>query len=350
MPQNRISHEDFLSLVEAGVQAPSADNNHFLHFHETPDGLIVQSDVALSSLPFHRRILGLVSIGAVVENIVVRARAFGLAAEICWFPNGPDDVLATQLMFTSAASQSNELVDAIASRHTSRGFFHPPGLSAAQKATLQHDAESNPDVSLVWLDAPDLRHQALRLIRIAEAERFRAQPLHEELFAAIRFDVGWKQSCDHGLAPASLAVEWPLRPAFQTLRYWSVMRVLARLGLHHLLGMRAGDMPCRLSPHVAVIARRATTDPAKAAIAAGQALERVWLRITGWKFALQPLAASALFAMDGYEDVRSALREELKRGWAKVIPGLQPLIVIRIGTSPPSPIHSGRKPISSYVR
>ena len=41
---------------------------------------------------------------------------------------------------------------------------------------------------------------------------------------------GWHSACEEGLAPATLAVEPPMRPLFQAMRHPAVMRTFNRLG------------------------------------------------------------------------------------------------------------------------
>ena len=74
MQAHHLSQEDFLAIVEAGIQAPSADNRHPLLFDQVGDVVRVWGNDEFRGAPFHRRILSLLSLGAVAENMVLRAR------------------------------------------------------------------------------------------------------------------------------------------------------------------------------------------------------------------------------------------------------------------------------------
>lgn len=348
MPPSPVSREQFLALVAAGIQAPSADNHHPLLFDQDGDSIHIWTEQALRAFPFHRRILVRISLGAVAQNLTVKAQALGYAAAIQWFPDSAHECLAARVQL-SRSGTSDELASQIEARHTNRHIvFRGPPLASAQLAQMQADAASVGPVRLLWLDEPALRRSVLRLIRLAEGERFRVKALHEELFSCIRFDLGWNAIAERGLAPGSLEVEKPVRPFFKALRHWPLMTLLTALGAHHVLALRAGDIPCRLSPHIGLLATSGDVD--EAALAAGQAFERVWLRATSWKLALQPLAASALFSLEGYTAVRPALRERLVRGWSAIAPGAQPMMVFRLGRAAPATLRSGRRPVAAHLR
>lgn len=84
-------------------------------------------------------------------------------------------------------------------------------MTDAERGELDAAMHPYSACQLVWLDESARRRQALRLMRRAGTERFRNRTLHEELFSAIRFDVGWRATCPEGLRPGALGVEPPLR-------------------------------------------------------------------------------------------------------------------------------------------
>ncbi len=343
-----LTSEQFLSLVRAGILAPSADNRHPFRFAYSSDTIRVRGDESFLNASYHRGILLRISLGAVVQNLMLEAGTQGFGVRTHWFPDPADPAFVAQLGLSAGGDAEPQLAAAIPHRHTNRKlYFQGPPLDPEQLETLEHEVELVAGARLVWLDARPVRGKALRLIRLSEAERFRNRPMHEELFSSVRFDVGWNRVSDEGLAPGALGVEPPLRPIFRSLRHWSLMRLLNFVGGHHFMGIRAGDMPCRFAPHLAVI----VTDWAveQGAVAVGRAFERLWLRAQASGLALQPLAASALFALPGYGDVPSALRHQLQRGWSDIVGDARPLMVFRLGMATAPEIGSGRRPLETYV-
>jgi len=188
MTESGLTRASFESIVEAGILAPSADNRHPFLFDYVGATLRIWGNDEFRSAPFHRRVLLLLSLGAVGENIRLRAESLGLEARVDWFPDLAEPSLAATLNLTRKPAVAGELAGAIPHRHTNRRFFHGPRMSQAELEQLESDA-AMPGTRLIWLDEPGVRSKALRLVRLAEAERFTCQYLHQELFSAIRFDV-----------------------------------------------------------------------------------------------------------------------------------------------------------------
>jgi hypothetical protein len=245
------------------------------------------------------------------------------------------------------APVADPLAPAIPLRHTNRRFFSGPALSPAQKVELERELSAQSDATLVWLDAPDIRRRALRLIWLAEAERFRTRALHSELFSALRFDVGYRASSTEGIPIGAAEIELPARPLFRLLKSWPVMRALNVVGLYRGMGFRAAYLPARSSPHLGLIAGRGELP--SVAIAAGRALERVWLKATQLGFALQPMAAAALYTRPEFQAVTGHVRTELQAEWQKIAGEVLPLMVFRLGHARAPSVRTGRPPLSSFL-
>jgi hypothetical protein len=115
------------------------------------------------------------------------------------------------------------------------------------------------------------------------------------------------------------------------------------LGAHRFIGFRAGDLPCRLAPHLGVICSSTGGETDVAAVAAGRALQRVWLRATTFGLSFQVLAASALFAIKAHSSAPDDLRDKLAAGWKVLLPQSTPLVVFRMGRARPPSERAGRK-------
>ena len=341
-----LTREQAESIIEAGILAPSADNRHLLRFEIAEGGIRLWGSDEFEAAPFHRRVLSLISLGAVVENMVLRGARLGLRAEVTWRePGAASTAPLAAFRLSNVEPHASGLEAAIPARQTNRRVvFRGPALPAAEQRRMDEHVRGVGGVRLLWLDTPALRHQALRLVTLAESERFRSQPLHEDLFGSIRFDVGWRRTATEGLPPGALEIEPPMRPLFKGLRHWGWMRLLAAVGVHRIIGMRAAYVPCRTAPHVCALVTGLDLEPG--ALAAGRALERVWLRATQLGLAFQPLAASALLALEGYRDVDVAIRDRLADTWRGIGRGALPLMVFRMGFAAPASIQAGRPPIS----
>lgn len=344
---NLLTPDRLLSLAAAAVAAPSADNEHVFRLAAQGDRLLLWATPELAHAERARRILGLISIGAVAENLMLRARRLGMRLEPRWQLARGDGAPLADFHVQEAPPTDDPLERAIEQRHTNRRLrFRGPALAPPEQRAIEAEAASA-GASLAWLDEPSRRAPALRLIRLAEAERFRNPALHRELFGSIRFDVGWRDSAERGLPPASLELPAFERPAFALLRHWSVQRIANLAGTHRFIGFRAAYVPCRLAPHLCAIT--ADGDSESAALAAGRALQRAWLRATTLGLAFQVFAASALYALPGMDDIPAALARELAEGWERMLPGRRPYVVFRMGHADPVTIRSGRPPPQSAL-
>ena len=336
-------------ILRAGVLAPSADNHHRLRFQPTSDGVFIWSEPGrLGQLTGYKRTLDLLSLGTVIENIVLRASAHHLSSSIELFSNNKPDLVA-DIKFQPTRCEPDPLHKAIPIRHTNRRFFKglPESSDTLQKIT--DSAIITPECSLTWLDTPEQRGKVLRLIRLAEGERFRNPILHTEMFESIRFDVGWHQICTDGLAPATLEVERALRPLFKLMRHWPIMRLMNILGLASQLGWRAGDLPCRFAPHIGVISALSLADNDQ--IMAGRVFQRTWLSAAQRGLALQPMPASALYAQKTSIDqgISAKLQRQLQEGWNYLGHEKTPVVLFRMGHAEPPTVVSGRQSLDYYL-
>jgi nitroreductase len=332
-------------ILSAAILAPSADNHHLFRFAILADRIVMKKDEAFRSSHAQTRLLAHISLGAAGENIALQASCFGKKVDIDWLETG--DAIC-EIRLVDSDDPPDRLADAIALRHTNRRFFRGPPLAPAEQADLEREVEQVPNVCLVWLDRPVERRKALRLIRLAEAERFRSPALHAELFSSLRFDVGPRSSCEQGIPIGAAEIELFARPFFRLLRRWPVMRALNVLHAHALLGLRAAYFPARLSPHLGVVV--AHGDMPHAAISAGRALQRFWLRATQLGMAFQPFAAAALYARPEFTSVSPHTRAALQAGWAELVPLGVPLMAFRLGHSDAPSVRAGRPALAHFLQ
>ena len=354
MHTEEIPASTLLSLVRSGIMAPSADNHHHVLFELRPNGLRMSAGPGyLECRERHRRILTQLAFGCVLENVVLAANGLGYELDLDWNsdPGRPEllaDIHLSRCENPQLPSQS-VLADMISLRYTNRRFYGRQRLTEDGMLSLRAEVATQPGLELIWLEGDD-RGRALRLARLAETERFRRKGLHEELFSAVRFDVGWQASCDQGIAPGSLEVESGIRRAFQMLRHWPLMRILNVVGAHYLVGFRAGYLPCKLAPHLGVIVIRG--DIEANAVRAGRAFQRMWLRATALGASLQPMAASVILPFyDSHKgDTTEKLRNRLIGGWQEILGGVTPVMFFRQGYAPSPKIKSGRPLVERFLK
>lgn len=345
----RIAPDILRAILEAAVAAPSAENRHLFRVDVRESEILLCGNQEFETAPVHRQLLTLISFGAVAENMILRAAHYGLSLRVSWSRSTAESLVVGRFFLDPFQPIQDDLEQAIHHRHTNRRpWFRGPPLNAREQTLLVSDARSVPQVDLLWFDDAASRRKALRLVWIAETERFRRAELHKELFEPIRFDIGWHTSVDEGLPSGSLEIEPGLRAMFRQLANWRLMRTLNGIGLHNVIAFRAAYLPCRVAPHLCGFIAP-MNDLSAAALAVGRAFERVWLRLTLLGFQVQPFAASALFAFPGCPWISTSLADVLRTGWAELSPTASPLMVFRAGRARAPSVRAGRPRVEALL-
>jgi hypothetical protein len=337
-------------ILEDGIRAPSADNVHHLRFVPTAHGvLLLSTDVPTWSGQPHRKALAMVSYGAVVENMSLSSASVGLAMEVSWMPDPHRPDVMAACRWSAAESPPDPLAAAIALRHTNRRFYRRDPIASDVRERIA-DAAAVPGARVSWLEDTMRRRQALQAIRWAETERFRRFGLHQELYSAVRFEVGWHRSADEGLPPGALEIEPPMRAAFRSLRRWPLMRVLTLAGLHHGLGMRAAWLPCRYAPLLGMVWCHAT-DERWPAFALGRSLQRAWLACTNEGLAFQPMAATLALSHQhpGGPWVSARVHQAIRDRLATMGATAASTLFFRAGRAKPPSVVTTRPRIDRYL-
>ena len=340
------------AILCAGIAAPSADNSQPWRFAWSGDDLDLRIDANRSGrVSDTRYVLSDLAAGACLENMIIHARSLGYAADVQTFPRPDDELWAARIRWhrDSGCDQFEPLAGAIEQRHTDRRFPWGGTITSDTQARLDAQANLIPKQRLYWPQTPRERKAALDVIRQAETLRFQSPTLHAELFSSIRFSIGWHTACEEGLAPATLAVEPPVRPIFQALRRPAVMSTLNRLGAASVLGWRSAWLPIRLSPGLCllVIPSTARSD----VLAGGRALQRVWLQATLDGLSVQPYAAAGVLSL-GFVPVEPALQRLLSRldsAMSDLCVTGHGLVFLRLGYARSAPHgRSGRREPASF--
>lgn len=346
-----ISDALFRILARAGQWAPTAENRHCVKLRLSPAGIEIVADEAFWADAPGRRPLHYLGIGAVAENIVVRAAAAGYAADVEWATQpGRDAPLGRIGLIETGESAvaGGALAPFIEERRTNRSLrYTGPSLDAAERAALLAAVAGIPGDPALLLPQGAPRRELTNLAWLAESARFANPVLHRELFEGVRWDVGWHASAEVGLPPGALGIELPARPSFKALSHWPLARGLSRLGLHRVIGLRAARLPLALTPDLLVIC--GSRRDAVAWLDAGRTVQRCWLWATGQGKAVQPAAAVALYADPEFPGVPDALRARLIAGWQGILGERHPHMVLRIGRAPAPAVRASRPALSAFL-
>lgn len=341
-PMPLLDPQAIRTLHAAATAAPSADNCPTCQLEITESGagqLRLGDFMALDDI---HRALNLISAGALLENLSIRASTLGLSMAAHWDEAGFEHNPSVYILFAAGPVSPDKLDAWIEQRHSNRRLlFRGPPLSGQAQATIEACVQGRPGARVIWLDAPADRREALRMMLAAETERFRNKALHAELFTSIRFDAADTGKPQHGIPVRALELLAVERPLFQQLRHWRLQKLANFFGVHHLMGLRAAFLPGRLAPHLCAIACEGTLTAAS--IEAGRHLQRIWITANAMGLSFQVFAAAAIYSIPGDSAVPPALQDELRARWHALLGGRVPNILFRMGHAPPPTMRAGRQ-------
>jgi len=296
--------------------------------------------------PFRREMhLGL---GAAIENLVLAARAFGLAAKVTPAEGAlslsPDDApaLAAHVAFTPAPAARDALFDAIPNRHTNRGPYRVDQSVGAEILRRFGDLLAGDTVRVVFVDDKHARAELGALI--VEATNRIVGDSQMSADSARWFRTGRREIAAHrdgvtadtaGLSPLMTAASklLPDLDAKSADQYWLSM---------------TRDTQVPTAPVLGVLLVRDRLDM-RSAIEAGRAWQRLHLAATAQGLAAQPLNQPVEWidrdAMLGRAD---SLGPAIVR-FAEA-PGWEPTFMFRLGVAERAAGPSPRRALEDVLR
>jgi hypothetical protein len=335
--------------LRAAILAANPHDTQPWSFQVTDEAITVFADRArnLGSFdPFRREMhLGL---GAAVENLVLAAGAFGLAAQVSPTEGrlslSPDDrpIVAARIVLTPAPATRHPLLAAIARRHTNRGPYRPDQAISGASLRRFSNLVANESVRVLFVGDKQARGELGSLV--VEATRRIIGDPQMSTDSAHWFRTGRREIAAHrdgvtvdtaGLSPFMIATSklLPDMDAKSADRYWLSM---------------TRDTQVPSAPVLGALFVRDRLDMT-GAIEAGRAWQRLHLAATLEGLAAQPLNQPVEWAdrnaMVGRTD---SFGPALAR-FAKA-PGWEPTFVFRLGVPERAATPSPRRALEEVLR
>jgi nitroreductase len=313
-PQDGTTREKMMYLLRLAVLAPSIHNTQPWKFSVDRNRIGIFADRArwLSAADPDQRDLRM-SLGCVLENLLVAARYYGYEPDVTYSPRAgsPDFVAIVDLSrrATGRGTRRDATLQALKRRRTQYGASEARSVPPTLIAQLEKACEEAGAVLYVTSD-PAVRTGAAALFREANARQL-ADPRYQAE------TVAWLAKGEYGLP--------------------RVARALGRAGLPQLekvLEKEANQIAA--APYFGVIL--APTDDALAQLRAGQAFERVWIGAAAARVGLRPASAITEVAA-----TRARLAKLVDAGALKA---MQPF---RLGYGEPRGRRAPRRPVGEAI-
>ena len=312
-PHDGTTREKLMFLLRFAILAPSVHNTQPWKFSIDRDRVGLFCDAArwLQVADPDRRDLHL-SMGCVLENLLVAARHFGYAPEVKYarVATKPNFIATVDLSrFEPPKRRRDAALDRLSTRHTAFGATESRAVTPSMLEELDK-ACAGEGTTLYLTDDPAVRSGAGGLFGRATALQFADEEYRLEL-------AGWIGRGEYG-----------------------VPRVVARLGRFGVPQVEKDNVKeasrIAAAPYFGVILSE--NDDRISQVQAGQAMERVWLAAAGWNVSLRP--ASALFAVP---TVKAELARLVGAG------GLHVQQAFRLGYSEPRGKRSPRRKVAESI-
>lgn len=288
-----ITEEQILKLVEAGIQAPSADNGQPWKFKILEDGFELWFDHSNMGLFFDvQQVATVMSCGALFENVSMLANAYGWAAEIEFCSDRADKFARIVFKSNNELQRDAEgVLKAIFNRHTDRNLFQfNKPIPEALLNELADIVHAERDFRWHVYQSPQDKKAIIRTITATDTIRFIHEKIHNDFYHVLRFGHAAERTRD-GLAAKTLGIESFLVPVLRMLKPWGLTKILNYIGLHHVMAFRGTWLPMKSASEIVSIVYSGPVDYFKA----GRIMERVWVQANKAGLSVQPLGALPLF-------------------------------------------------------
>ena len=290
--------DHIVSILEAGIQAPSGDNcqpwafkvdGNYIDFY-------LRSEVDRSFFNF-KQLASIISCGAVLENMRCEAARLGYMVE--FEIDGEGDFSKPILKIhvdKSMARQSDfiSLSKVIYKRCTNRKMYNRRPIPADHLKHLKREAENHPGCELhLFTDRKDIFRLA-RLVYMADRLRTERRDLHEHLMNMIRWTDEEVLEKKDGLPLKNLEAGFAGELFLKATRPWRVMNILNKVGISRFVALHSFR---QLLNSAAVALITVPSTEIEDFLKGGIMVEQFWLAATSMGLAVQPVAALALFVL-----------------------------------------------------
>ncbi len=273
----------FTKLVEAASLAPSADNMQPWEFQKKGDSINVFVSKSRILPTDVLEMFAWIGVGAAIQNIVLAAVDYGLAASVEYNPVDNVFELAAIIQFKEGASDS-QLACCIEKRSTNRYPFNTNPLERQEISKLT-DSITGFDARVFFTTKPDDFVLLAGMDACSSYIRLSHKPLHDELFSILRFTKQDFEETRFGLTFESLEVPKFAVAFARQLKFWSINKLVSSLGFDRLV---AKQLSVKLKKAGAICLITAQAQTPVAYMEAGRAIEQLWLAATAEGLSVQP--------------------------------------------------------------
>jgi len=347
---------DIKLIIEQSINAPSGSNSQPWRFRICGNiiDVIAEPEKDHPILNFRNRGTWIAH-GALIENIVISASAFGYKADISIFPDKNEKNVTARISLIPEQISKDFLYESIEKRTTNRKKFKNINFSEIQKNEfLSVDAGVN-GVEIKFTNDDVKKKSIGKALALNEVMTLENETLHKLFFQEIVWNREEEQTKKAGLYLKTMELASPKRAALKFLKKWKVMRLFNNLRFARKIANDNANTYASGSGLGAIV----VPDTDESFLIAGRAMERLWLKaiqmglsfhiITGTLFFWQKAHAGETenFSKEHVEMLNSAYQDiNSAFGVSKGILAL----IFRVGyDGEPSARSSKKEPVIEWI-
>jgi len=337
-----VDPETIRRMLESGAKAPSGDNLQPWTVAVDEDAIHLSVDRSRdrSLYNFEGR-ASLVALGAMIENLTLAGREYGVGVDTTLSApeNNADNappLVSARLALRPTEPRPDPLFSAMARRCTNRKPYGTAPLEAAvtQKLRASVSGDSGADLRLIE-DRNEMRLVA-RAASLNDRLLFEIRTLHDRFFESIRWTRPEAEATRDGLYVKTLELGAMAGP-FKASRSWATVRLTNLLGGSRLAPRHSYQTFMRSAAFVFL---QVSGVSGESWVRGGRLMQRLWLTATSLGLSAQPMAGMLCllpYMRAGGGDVPARSREVIALAdglFRKALPlsaGQAPVMLFRVG-------------------
>jgi hypothetical protein len=305
------------------------------------DGDVIHLAVDTSrdhSLYNYKRRASLIAMGAMIENMTIAGRQFGVEVTT-ELAEAPDGLAVATLRLMPASAAHDPLFPAIARRCTNRKPYGREALAADAAAALRAAVPAGSGATLTLVDDRSAMRDVARGASLNDRLLLGWRPLHDAFFESVRWTEEEASATRDGLFVKTLELG-PMERPFKAFRSWGFMRVANIAGASLTAPRHSFQTFMRSAAFVLV---QADTVGPMACVQGGRAAQRTWIAATSIGFSAQPMMGMLCllpylgdrdFTLPASTRILITKAFELLQANLPLSNDRQPILMLRVGRAP----------------
>lgn len=280
-----------LRILQAGIWAPSPDNNQPWQLRVGPDSIQVRYDRQAELNADKLHVLNFLSLGMLIENMAISATHERYHLNVSYPPDNSHRSFVAEITFTPEDTEPSTLAPLIRIRRTNRSAYRPVALS--EKFFHEIDETHPGRTSLFLCTRPAEIAEMAQALSHLDLIRLTFKELHGEIFARLRWSQRELQHKCDGICVHALGLLPGGTLGLRLARHWPLFNALNHAGLGKVIRQSLKRQLCRSS----AIGFLTTEGLGRQAIVeTGRHFQRLWLIAEKHRISIQPLGSYPVFS------------------------------------------------------